>query len=36
MNKIVQPDNIGYDENGVPEFRVACCMLKEEILPVKP
>ncbi len=33
MNKIVQPDNIGYDENGAPEYRVACCMLKEEVLP---
>ncbi len=34
MNKIVQPDNIPYDENGNPECRVACCMLKEEVRPV--
>jgi len=31
MNKLVQPDNLLYDENGVPEYKVACCLLKEEI-----
>ncbi len=33
MNKIVQSDNIPYDENGKPLCRVACCMLKEEVRP---
>ena len=31
MNKLIQPDNLSYDRNGAPEFKVACCMLKEEI-----
>lgn len=34
MNKIVQPHNIAYDDNGIPRYRVACCMLKEEIRPL--
>jgi hypothetical protein len=34
MNKIIQPYNISYDMAGVPRYRVACCMLKEEIRPV--
>ncbi len=32
MNKIIQPQNLSYDKNGTPEYRIACCMLKEEIL----
>lgn len=31
MNKLIQPRNISYAENGTPEHRIACCMLKEEI-----
>jgi MoaA/NifB/PqqE/SkfB family radical SAM enzyme len=31
MNKIIQPQNIRYNEEGVPEFKIACCLLKEEI-----
>lgn len=31
MNKLVQPDNLAYDSSGRPLYRVACCMLKEEI-----
>lgn len=31
MNKIVQPQNLSYDKNGLPEYRIACCMLKQEI-----
>ena len=31
MNKIVQPENLSYDRDGTPEYKVACCMLKEEI-----
>jgi MoaA/NifB/PqqE/SkfB family radical SAM enzyme len=33
MNKLVQPGNITYRADGTPEHRIACCMLKEEILP---
>jgi len=31
MNKMIQPQNISYDENGMPEFKIACCLLKEEV-----
>ncbi|MEA1947391.1 MAG: radical SAM protein [Thermodesulfobacteriota bacterium] len=31
MNKLIQPGNLSYNRNGTPEYRVACCMLKEEI-----
>jgi len=31
MNKLIQPGNLRYNSNGTPEYRVACCMLKEEI-----
>ena len=31
MNKIIQPGNLSYEKNGAPEYRIACCMLKEEI-----
>ena len=31
MNKMIQPRNISYDESGVPEYKIACCLLKEEI-----
>ncbi len=33
MNKVIQPGNIEYNENSVPKHKVACCMLKEELLP---
>ena len=33
MNKLVQPQNLSYTIGGVPEYRVACCLLKEEIKP---
>lgn len=33
MNKLLQPQNLAYDTNGRPEYRIACCMLKEEIMP---
>ncbi len=32
LNKILHPGNIRYDEHGRPESRIACCMLKEELL----
>ena len=28
MNKLVQPQNLVYDNTGRPEYRIACCMLK--------
>ena len=31
MNKMIQPHNISYDGHGVPEYKIACCLLKEEI-----
>jgi len=31
MNKIVQPENLRYFEDGTPRYKVACCMLKEEV-----
>lgn len=33
INKIVQPENLAYKKDGTPEYRVACCMLKQEITP---
>ncbi len=31
MNKMIQPGNIVYKNNGTPEHKIACCMLKQEI-----
>jgi hypothetical protein len=31
MNKLIQPDNLSYRPDGTPKYRVACCLLKEEI-----
>lgn len=31
MNKLLQPDTIEYDDNGVPLYRISCCLLKQEI-----
>ena len=33
MNKLIQPGNISYDDNGFPRYKIACCMLKEELYP---
>lgn len=33
MNRIIQPDNILYHENGTPKYKIACCILKEELNP---
>ncbi len=32
MNKLIQPENLIYKKDGTPEYKIACCMLKEEIL----
>jgi len=31
MNKLIQPDNLSYDVSGQPKYKIACCLLKEEI-----
>ncbi|MDL1967179.1 MAG: radical SAM protein [Deltaproteobacteria bacterium] len=31
MNKLIQPENLRYKSNGTPEYKIACCLLKEEI-----
>lgn len=31
MNKLIQPDNISYAIGGIPEYKIGCCLLKEEI-----
>ena len=31
MNKIIQPGNLQYTSKGTPAYKIACCMLKEEI-----
>ncbi|UCG81358.1 MAG: radical SAM protein [Desulfobacterales bacterium] len=31
MNKLIQPGNLTYDKRGRPKYKVACCLLKEEI-----
>ncbi len=33
MNKLVQPHNLIYREDGTPEYKIACCLLKEELKP---
>jgi len=33
MNKLIQPENITYQPDGSPEYKIACCLLKEEIRP---
>ena len=33
MNKLIQPDNLSYLEDGTPEYKIACCLLKEEVKP---
>jgi hypothetical protein len=31
MNKMIQPGNIAYGRDGQPKFKIACCLLKEEV-----
>ena len=35
MNKLLQPDNIQYHGDGRPKHRISCCLLKQEIVPVR-
>ena len=31
MNKLIQPQNLSYTADGLPEYKIACCLLKEEV-----
>ena len=31
MNKLIQPQNLSYTIDGLPEYKIACCLLKEEV-----
>jgi MoaA/NifB/PqqE/SkfB family radical SAM enzyme len=31
MNKLIQPDNLSYNPNGTCNYKIACCMLKEQV-----
>lgn len=31
MNKLLQPDTIEYDEGGRAQYKISCCLLKQEI-----
>jgi MoaA/NifB/PqqE/SkfB family radical SAM enzyme len=33
MNKLIQPGNIDYRKDGTPAYKIACCLLKEQIDP---
>jgi len=33
MNMLIQPHNLSYREDGTPEYKIACCLLKEEVKP---
>jgi Fe-coproporphyrin III synthase len=33
MNKLVQSGNLSYKDDGTPEYKIACCLLKEEVSP---
>ncbi|OEU47165.1 MAG: heme biosynthesis protein [Desulfobacterales bacterium S3730MH5] len=33
MNKLIQPGNLCYDKQGRPEYKIACCLLKQDIKP---
>jgi hypothetical protein len=31
MNKLIQPHNLSYKNDGTPKYKIACCLLKEEV-----
>ncbi|MFO7760968.1 MAG: radical SAM protein [Thermodesulfobacteriota bacterium] len=33
MNKLLQPGNLDYNEEGIPLSRVSCCLLKQQVDP---
>lgn len=32
MNKLIQPENLSYTRDGRSEYKIACCMLKQEVI----
>ncbi len=36
MNKLVQPENLTYKADETPKYKIACCLLKEEVCGNKP
>ncbi len=36
MNKMIQPGNLAYKNDGTPRHKIACCMLKQEISMKRP
>ncbi|MGB5158055.1 radical SAM protein [Desulfobacterium sp. N47] len=34
MNKLIQPGNLSCKKDGIPEYKIACCLLKEEIVKI--
>jgi hypothetical protein len=34
INKLVQPANLSYGDDGTPEYKIACCLLKEEVAAI--
>ena len=33
INKMLQPDNLRYDAEGKPLYKISCCLLKQEMTP---
>jgi MoaA/NifB/PqqE/SkfB family radical SAM enzyme len=33
MNRLIQPENLSYRSDGTPQYKIACCLLKEERRP---
>jgi len=31
MNRLVQPENLSYNRDGTRKYKIACCLLKEQI-----
>ncbi len=31
MNRIISPQNLKYKEDGSPEYKIGCCVLKKEV-----
>jgi len=34
INKMLQPDNLRYDTDDKPLYKISCCLLKQEITPI--
>lgn len=31
INKLLQPENLSYDDKGIPLYKISCCLLKQEM-----